>query len=339
MFEWYRDFAIEDDDEVAVSHGPAESDYMVASEPMVNIRQTLKLAQENSVVSQDEFSELISQAKSTFYKKRNWEVLLSATKWATLLRWVKINRVNLKKEDAIVLLQKLVLDRKKIDQPFKPNYQFEWTNVWDAAYRAIKEDSISSKLTISDQLVLAQLKLEPARYHKFEQRAVSTWLSNNPNKIMHGAGTKEALKAFRAKNNLMTRAALLLHMHKIGLNETDLTNQMEKDGMIIEARKLAGDLSREIIFALQENDNYSELLQDGKTKKRTLEDEGISISTSKVKRGSYLVWYFERVLGMEVPYNIEQYAMENGFKDVAEFDQTVMQEYLYQRYLFESQNG
>ena len=45
IFESFRDGALEDDDEVAVLHGPAEIGYLAASEPMVNIRETLALAE------------------------------------------------------------------------------------------------------------------------------------------------------------------------------------------------------------------------------------------------------------------------------------------------------
>ena len=40
----YRDNDIEDDDEVAVIHGPAELDYLPLSEAMVNVRATVERA-------------------------------------------------------------------------------------------------------------------------------------------------------------------------------------------------------------------------------------------------------------------------------------------------------
>ena len=45
IFEAFRDGVLEDDDEVAVVHGPAEIGYLPASEAMVNIRATLALAE------------------------------------------------------------------------------------------------------------------------------------------------------------------------------------------------------------------------------------------------------------------------------------------------------
>ena len=45
IFEAFRDGVLEDDDEVAVVHGPPETGYLALSEPMVNIRGTLGRAE------------------------------------------------------------------------------------------------------------------------------------------------------------------------------------------------------------------------------------------------------------------------------------------------------
>ena len=52
IFEAFRDGNLEDDDEVAVVHGPAEIGYLPASEPMVNIRATLALAEAEGVIGE-----------------------------------------------------------------------------------------------------------------------------------------------------------------------------------------------------------------------------------------------------------------------------------------------
>src|SRR5437764_4260886 len=45
IFELYRDGVLEDDDEVAIAHGPAEVGFPAGSEAMINIRQTLRKAE------------------------------------------------------------------------------------------------------------------------------------------------------------------------------------------------------------------------------------------------------------------------------------------------------
>ena len=51
IFEDYRDNRIEDDDEVAIVHGPAELDYLPLTEAMVNIRATVEARRQGIVSS------------------------------------------------------------------------------------------------------------------------------------------------------------------------------------------------------------------------------------------------------------------------------------------------
>ena len=70
VFEAYRDGWIEDDDEVAVIHGPMEFGYPVLSEAMVNIRRTLEDAVAADVIGEATRRELIAIAKGLFYRDR-----------------------------------------------------------------------------------------------------------------------------------------------------------------------------------------------------------------------------------------------------------------------------
>ena len=50
VFQDFRDGVLEDDDEVAVVHAPAEIGFVAASEAMVNIRRTLAVAESEAVI-------------------------------------------------------------------------------------------------------------------------------------------------------------------------------------------------------------------------------------------------------------------------------------------------
>src|SRR5947207_4112834 len=51
IFESYRDGILEDDDEVAIAHGPSGVGFRAASEAMVNIRHTLRKAESIDIIS------------------------------------------------------------------------------------------------------------------------------------------------------------------------------------------------------------------------------------------------------------------------------------------------
>ena len=66
IFEAYRDGVIEDDDEVAVLHGPAEMGYLQVTEAMVNIRATLNRAAADEVIDRATAKRLIAVGRSIF---------------------------------------------------------------------------------------------------------------------------------------------------------------------------------------------------------------------------------------------------------------------------------
>ncbi|MBV9430857.1 MAG: TfuA domain-containing protein, partial [Hyphomicrobiales bacterium] len=67
IFEAFRDGALEDDDEVAVLHGPAEIGHLPASEAMVNIRATLAFAETKGVLGERSRRAIEICAKSLFF--------------------------------------------------------------------------------------------------------------------------------------------------------------------------------------------------------------------------------------------------------------------------------
>lgn len=70
VFEWYRDGVIEDDDEVAVVHAPAQSRYFQMSEAFVDVRVTVADAIEAGVVDAGQGDLLLREGKQLFYPYR-----------------------------------------------------------------------------------------------------------------------------------------------------------------------------------------------------------------------------------------------------------------------------
>ena len=84
IFEAYRDGVLEpfaepfeDDDEVAVLHGPPELGYRALSEALVNIRRTLARATEHGVIAAATRDRLIREGKGLLYQERSYEAILT----------------------------------------------------------------------------------------------------------------------------------------------------------------------------------------------------------------------------------------------------------------------
>ncbi|MEM7684960.1 MAG: TfuA-like protein [Pseudomonadota bacterium] len=131
----------EDDDEVAVLHGPAETGY-AATEAMVDVRATLDQAQQDGILQDIAMHELAAAAKALFYKYRTWGRILAdanalpdATRRA-LEDWLKTGRVPQKRLDAEGLLCQTARRELVADVP---PFRFEETVLWDTEFPKIVE--------------------------------------------------------------------------------------------------------------------------------------------------------------------------------------------------------
>ena len=139
VFQWFREEALEDDDEVAVAHEPGERDYRPSSEALVNIRVTLALARNEQIVSATAAEALGTIAKRLFYPERTYpEILrraappvLAPVDHERLTGWLRINAIDQKRADAVGLLAQL---RKgwKPEASSATSFHFEYTEAWHA---------------------------------------------------------------------------------------------------------------------------------------------------------------------------------------------------------------
>jgi hypothetical protein len=103
------------DDEVAVVHAPVEYGYESLSEPLVNIRATVNAARLAGVVSATTAESLVATAQSIFYADREWSRLFDSTdapphELNALAAWLPSGRIDQKRSDALVMLQRMGAD-------------------------------------------------------------------------------------------------------------------------------------------------------------------------------------------------------------------------------------
>ncbi|MEP7071236.1 MAG: TfuA-like protein [Verrucomicrobiota bacterium] len=149
IFGWYRDGVIEDDDEVAVAHGPPENGFVACSEAMVNIRQTLRQAELRGILSVEQRHALEEIGKALFYPERTYSKLIRAAADAGLAEsdlrrleaWLPENRVDQKREDALEMLN-VIRNRLKDNLPPKTvAFSFQHTAMWEQARQRIATDA------------------------------------------------------------------------------------------------------------------------------------------------------------------------------------------------------
>lgn len=138
IFEAYRDGVLEDDDEVALVHAPAAFGYRAGSEPMVNLRWGLGQAEARGCVSAATRAALEAAAKETFYPDRSWaglqarglELGLPPGELAALREYVGRERPDLKRADALELLERLAAEVERGLTPHVPSFELHETYFW-----------------------------------------------------------------------------------------------------------------------------------------------------------------------------------------------------------------
>ncbi|MDK2796107.1 MAG: TfuA protein [Archaeoglobaceae archaeon] len=114
IFRMFRNGELDSDDEVAVIFNPET--FEAISEPLVNIRATISALVSKGLIRAELGKDLIRMAKKMHYSRRSYESLIAEAVEAELLsendaewllRVIKENAINLKKLDAIKVVEKV----------------------------------------------------------------------------------------------------------------------------------------------------------------------------------------------------------------------------------------
>lgn len=110
VYRMYKNGELESDDEVALVFDP-ESGYAL-SEPLVNVRFTLRQAVADGIIGSGEHDTLFAAARALFYPQRTYPAILNAAGAAVdgatrerFLAWVQDHAVDRKRLDAIEALE------------------------------------------------------------------------------------------------------------------------------------------------------------------------------------------------------------------------------------------
>ena len=110
IYWMYKSGELESDDEVALVFDPSSG--LALSEPLINIRFTLKRAREEGIIDAAEHDALLASARSVFYPQRTYPTIVSQTNDTVdtktqerFLVWVEKGQCDQKREDAVEALE------------------------------------------------------------------------------------------------------------------------------------------------------------------------------------------------------------------------------------------
>jgi len=210
IFEAYRDGVLEDDDEVALVHGPKETGYRAGSDPMVNIRATLVKARDSGVLDDPVRATLEQIAKGLYYAERSFARVLEAGReagvpesdLAAFRRWLPEGGVNQKHDDAVAMLRAMRACLDSATDPRHVNFVFQDSLWWHELRRAASECGLRR----DDERVLDALDLDPVARDRAMAGALGWWLAGE-NAARQGE-TTEAGTLVEQASELCCRHAL-----------------------------------------------------------------------------------------------------------------------------------
>lgn len=343
IFEAFRDGELEDDDEVAVVHGPAELAHVQASEAMVNIRATLARAEIDGVICNSSRSALEAFGKSMFFPQRSWEALLEGaamlgvaeSERAALSAWLTNGRVDQKRADALEMLAAMRESPHESNET-QPKFNFEWTHFWDEFVRRFEAGQENPGAS-SQQRVVEELRLEGSEaYARVEAMALLRRVAVTGAAPIAPPPAPDSLRTtltdIRARLGLFMRADLDRWMARNDLDVVSMERLVAHEASLAILRdRSSAALEPFLIDELHLSGAYERLVERARRKSDVLAAvlAGKAGAPSGSQALALRLWYFERRLRRPPPDDVEDFARRLGFADAADFDAALLRERLY----------
>jgi hypothetical protein len=346
IFEAFRDGTIEDDDEVAVVHGPPELGYVQLSEAMVNIRATVKKAIAADVVSSATAAALIEIAKSLYYKKRSYDRLLSdasarqlpGDELARLKAWLPKNLVNQKRLDAIAMLQAIKEAHAAALAPKPASYVFEHTILWDAVERQYGAGGVEDLAVAAPRNgIFDELRLDPALYERLRRsatvRALSRRAADDEGVEPSMPELQEATRGFRKRMRFQSAAELESWLRARDLSHDQFMRLM---GDECRRRRLDAAHAAAIDDALADElalaDAHAHLRSRADEKHAVLGARGVeqpTLEDAGLSEAEMIAWFLAECGREPSDADAEQLARTLGFIDKDDLLRAALREYCY----------
>lgn len=306
---------LENEDEVAVPHGP-EPEFRSGAEALVNVRPTLKAAVSAGIIDSDLCRELLASAKALFYPERNYGRLLGDAaerplnldprvlkRLAALKDWLSdpLHRVDQKQLDARALLCDVRAAWLANSLPVvQPEWSFPETSSWRIWTAEWSDEPLQSR-SVAEQASRAERQSELERAVIEEVQLLGPEVHSE---IFSSAAVRALCVAL--------------------LGNADSQPESSVRRVLPGAQRL---IRRQIPEVLRLLGDYERVLIRAAEKQRTCSNaEGWRFDGASV-----LKWYFGR-LRRQVPDDLAAFAMELGFASEDDFVRAVTREEAFVRW-------
>ena len=335
VFEAFASGELEDDDEVTVVHGSAETGYLAISEAMVNIRATVEMALRSEIIGECLARRLIAAAKRMHYPDRSFRRLLSESEsWETETRgevpafrdWLPTGRIDQKREDALEMLRSIKELIATEPGPKEVRFSFHHTHMWELLRSGLEERPVelgAGAETHPADALLEELRLDRSKYLLERERA-----------MVRALALQVAQQRGLGVDPWMSRREWTDGAGPEGSDDGQDVGPSTSQSLVLRVRELHRyQLERHFRDHLQETGKATDLEARSRHKQITLARQGIdnpSLVDLDLDESSLWLWYFDEHLDRAQPDDLETYAEELDFENLDAMRQAVLREYCYQ---------
>lgn len=338
---------LNDDDEVAVMHGPAEAGFVAVTEAMVNVRHTLEAACALRVIDADMARKLTDEAKSLHFSNRTYSNIIEQAKnhgissdsLQIFSNWLTDGKIDQKRADAIELVEHMAnIERNGLPES-ETCFYFETTEIFHDALQSTSGVSQQVGILIEqDSAVLDELRLNEEAYRNAKLMAVAKCILTEqllPQSLVvrHSAATnndplhKQLIDDFRRTNGLLDRVKIDQWLAENDLELTELEDLFLGEAKVSSAITLPDTppVSTELINHLKLTGEYPPLARRARLKRDVL-----SMQQQPAHHPLQLLnWYFETKCRSFVPTDLVAYAQGLGMSDQADLLRLLAYEYQF----------
>ncbi|RYY74166.1 MAG: hypothetical protein EOO52_14985 [Gammaproteobacteria bacterium] len=349
IFNDFLSGKLEDDDEVAVVHGPANSGYICQSEAMVNIRYGLELALEEKIIDQHFVDTAIALAKATYYPQRTWHELVKAMRLAAVEKsiselqienfknFIALMNTNLKRLDARSLLTKVAQSpathiRESNEYREKNKFFFEPTVFWD--HLSIYFNGINTQASggANFDRLRNHVRLVEKNRQAIIDKALLQHLVNAEAKRLRRSkfNSRDALLHFRKNRKLHSTERLQQWMIENGVTKNDCLDlaHSEYTQYLIE-NLYCEQIDKQLNSALKLTGQYAAISSEVNQKWSSLKEQALDQNHDydNALVDASLRWYQQHI--SSVGESLEKHAAERGFSSVRLFINELVAHYLF----------
>jgi hypothetical protein len=355
IFEQFASGALEDDDEVAVAHGAADTGYRAISEAMANIRRTLAAACDAGVVGAETHDALVRTAKESYYPERSYAGMLARARGvvadaelAKLRDWLRTGKINQKRDDAVAMLCAMRDFLAGDPRPKEVSYALQASEWWLRAERSAEAAKAASKQdvdTTSDESVSLDAMLEELRldgdgaFARVRDEALLRYLVSCESRRRNVTLSAEELRAvsarFRRERGLLTPEQLHAWRASAGLDREQFAHLVVEEGLLAWARRTMDEPAQlHLPQVLHARGDFTRLRERAIEKRDTLAPLGLDnpgFAEAGVDGAELCRWYFEKHLGRSVPADVAAFAHAAGFETEEDFVRALLRSYCAER--------